>query len=88
MIKFFITRIIKWAASFDWAQFLTVVASVKEAAILYPKDPKAPKDVNDAVNLNRAIHVTDVILRKFSGTTLVAANLIREIAVLWVKRSK
>ena len=88
MIKFFITRILKWAASFDWSQFLTVVASVKEAAILYPKPPNAPKEINDAINLNRAIHVTDAILRQFKGTSLVAANLVREIAVLWVKRSK
>jgi len=88
MIKFFITRILKWAASFDWAQFLTVVASVKEAAVLYPKPTVSTKEINDAINLNRALHVTDAILRQFKGTSLVAANLVREIAVMWVRRSK
>ena len=87
MIKFFITRILKWAASLTWAQFISILPEIANAITLYPKTEGASNEINAAVNRNRAAYVSNVIMRSLKVPESVA-NLIREIALLWVRRSK
>jgi hypothetical protein len=88
MIKFLLSRVIKWAASLTWVQFLVVVQAVKDAGDLYPMPVNPSKQIKDAVNINRAAHVTEAITRTFTGTPLSIANFLREVALIWVRRSK
>lgn len=88
MIKFFLSRVLAWAAKISWADFLLIATSASHAATIYPKPDVMTEEQNKAINANRAAHVSTVISRSFKELPTWAVNLVRELAVAWLNRSK
>lgn len=86
MIRFFLTRVIAWAAKISWPQFLTIVTAAALAAQRYPRHQNMPKEERAAVNGQRAQFVTDAISATLPAIPTWAVNLLRELAVAWLNR--
>ena len=84
MIKFFLTRVIVWAASINWSQFLKVVSIIKDAAILYPKAKGISKEENAHINGQRAAWASSMIVSTLSLGDGWQVNLLRELALAWL----
>ena len=84
MIKFFISRVVKWATSLSWEQFLLIIGAVKNAAQQWPKRTDMSEATKLKISLERAQFVSDMITATFPGTPTKAVNLLREIAVMWI----
>ncbi len=87
MIKFFLARVLMWAASIDWGQFIMVVGSVKAASIYYPKAAGITPEQSAEINLKRAEMVGQAVARFFPSLPTWTMNLLRELAVAWCNRS-
>lgn len=86
MIRFFITRIIAWAAKVSWDQFMAIVATAAVAALRFPRHETMTKEERAAVNAQRAQFVTDAISATLTNIPTWAGNLLRELAVAWLNR--
>ncbi len=88
MIKFFLSRVLKWFASMNWDQFLDAVEIVKNAAALFHKPKELTDEENAAINFKRALHVSKWIAANFPTLPTWTVNLVRELAVGWMNRTK
>jgi hypothetical protein len=86
MIRFFITRILAWAAKVSWTQFMTIVASAALAAQKFPRRENMTKEDRAAVNIQRAQFVSDAISATLTTIPTWAVNLLRELAVAYLNR--
>lgn len=88
MIKFFLSRVLAWAASLSWADFLRIVQAATSASHAWEKVAGMSAADNAAVNATRANHVNEFIRTVFPKLPAWAVNLVRELAVAWLNRSK
>lgn len=86
MIRFFLTRVIAWAAKVSWTQFLIIVGAAAGAAQAYPRHDGMTKEERAVVNGQRAQFVTDTISSTLTGIPMWAVNLLRELAVAYLNR--
>ncbi len=88
MIKFFLSRVLAWAASLSWADFLRIVEAAANAGHAWEKVAGMTKAEEASINAARAGHVSGFIQTVFPKLPTRAVNLVREIAVAWLNRSK
>ena len=84
MIKFFLTRVIVWAASINWSQFLKILPIIKDAAKQFPKVAPLTKQENAFINAQRAVFAAEGISRTLGIGDGWQVNLLRELALAWI----
>ena len=84
MIKFFLTRVIVWAASINWSQFLKILPIIRDAAVQFPKVAPLTKQENALINAQRAVYASEGITRVLGIGEGWQANLLRELALAWL----
>lgn len=87
MIKFFLARVLAWIAKISWSDFLRIVWAAQSAASQWPKTDAMDDTERDAANAKRAAAVTDFIGQAFQVSGWMT-NVLRELAVAWLNRSK
>ncbi len=88
MIKFFLKRILAWFASISWEDFLRIVHAAEEAADLWKKSAELTEVQKQAVNRSRSSYVRDWIYENLDWLTGSRMNLVLEIAVNWLNKTK
>lgn len=85
----FLKKVLSWIAGIDWTQFLQIVGIVKKAAELYPHGSVESPGEKQAVNLNRALYVSQKIadLLKVGNAASNVITVVREIAVWYSRRA-
>lgn len=84
MIKFFLTRILAWAASVNWTQFVKILPIIREAAVQFPKVGPITKQENAFINAQRAVYAAEGISRALGIADGWQVNLLRELALAWL----
>lgn len=88
IVRFCLARVLAWVASLSWKDFLTIVLFAKDAAEAFPKTEQMTDAQKMEVNLKRAASVSERISEAHGIKSNLYINVIRELAVLWLNRSK
>jgi hypothetical protein len=87
-MKALLAILLRWFASVKWGDFLRVVGAAVKAGELYPKSTVSSKENDAAVNRNRVAHVLNFIAQSIPELTGWKSNLVLELAVGWLNRTK